>query len=67
MARENKEKLLKITLKSSLIDMHKKNRAILRALGLRRIRQSVLQRDNEAVRGMIRRVSQYVDVEEVSE
>jgi large subunit ribosomal protein L30 len=61
------KKLLKITLRKSLIDMHKKNKAILRALGLRRIRQSVLQPDNAAVRGMIRKVSQYVDVKEVSE
>jgi len=67
VAREKKKKLLKITLKVSLIDMHKKNEATLRALGLRRIRQSVLQPDNEATRGMIRKVSQYIDVEEVSE
>ncbi len=67
MAREKKKKLLKITLRASLIDMHKKNEATLRSLGLRRIRQSVLQPDNDAIRGMLRRVSQYVDVEEVSE
>lgn len=67
MAREKKKKLLKITLRTSLIDMHRKNEATIRALGLRKIRQSVLQPDNEATRGMIRRISQYIDVEEVSE
>ncbi len=67
MAREKKKRLLKITLRASLIDMHKKNEATLRALGLRRIGQAVIKEDNPAIRGMIKKVSQYLEVEEVSE
>ncbi|MEO0140746.1 MAG: 50S ribosomal protein L30 [candidate division WOR-3 bacterium] len=47
--------------------MHKKNEATLRALGLRRIGQAVIKEDNPAIRGMIKKVSQYLEVEEVSE
>ncbi len=65
MARKSKQKRLRITLKRSLIGLHKKNKATIRALGLRRINQTVLHKDNDAIRGMIRQVAPYVIVEEV--
>ncbi len=58
-------KMLKITLKRSLIGMHGKNKKIIRSLGLRKINQSVFQKDNFAIRGMVDKVKQYVQVEEV--
>ena len=41
-------------------------RRTLRALGLRRVRQSVEHEDRPEIRGMIARVRHLVDVEEVS-
>ncbi|HSH45630.1 MAG TPA: 50S ribosomal protein L30 [Longimicrobiales bacterium] len=42
-----------------------KHRATLRALGLRRHQQSVVQDDNPAIRGMIFQVQHLVSVEEL--
>ena len=67
MAEKKKQGLLRITLKRSPIDLHRKNKAILRALGLRRVNRSVVQKDNDAIRGMIRLVAPYIQVEEVTE
>ncbi len=57
--------MLKITLKRSLIGMHGKNKKIIRSLGLKKINQTVIQKDNPAIRGMIEKVKQYIQVEEV--
>ncbi len=43
----------------------RKHRDTLRALGLRRHQQSVIQNDNPAIRGMIFQVRHLVEVEEV--
>lgn len=56
---------LRITLKRSMIGAKPKQRATVRALGLRRIRQSVVQPDRPEIRGMLSRVPHLVDVEEV--
>ncbi|NPA80742.1 MAG: 50S ribosomal protein L30 [Thermotogae bacterium] len=56
---------LKITLKRSLIDKSKKTKRILRSLGLRRIGQEVIHRDNPAIRGQIEKVRRYIEVEEI--
>jgi len=45
--------------------MHAKNKRIIRALGLRRINQVVVQKDNPAIRGMIEKVRKYIEVEEI--
>jgi large subunit ribosomal protein L30 len=37
------------------------------ALGLRRIRYSVVQKDNPQIRGMIHKISHLITVEEVEE
>ena len=42
-----------------------KHRATLRALGLRRHQQSVVQNDNPAIRGMLFQVRHLVEVEEL--
>ncbi|MBI2168337.1 MAG: 50S ribosomal protein L30 [Actinobacteria bacterium] len=56
---------LRITLKKSTIGVKPKQRATVRALGLRRIRQTVVQPDRPEIRGMVARVPHLVEVEEV--
>ena len=55
---------LKITLTKSLIGEKPKTRATVRGLGLRRMHQTVTQKDNDVTRGMSRRVAHLVTVEE---
>ncbi|MGI6084690.1 MAG: 50S ribosomal protein L30 [Acetivibrionales bacterium] len=56
---------LKITLKKSTIASKEDQKATVAALGLRKIGQSVTQKDNAQIRGMINRVSHLVEVEEI--
>lgn len=58
---------LKVTQVRSVIDRPKDQKATVRALGLHRINDSVLKDDRPEVRGMIRKVSHLVRVEEVQE
>jgi large subunit ribosomal protein L30 len=57
---------LKITLLRSLIGLHPKHVKTLQALGLRRIRRTVLHEDNPSIRGMLAQVPYAVRVEEES-
>ena len=57
---------LKITQIKSLIGRRQKQRGTIRALGLKRIDDSVEQADTPVIRGMINKVSHLVEVEEVS-
>lgn len=59
------ERRLRIRLKKSLIGLHRKNKLILRALGLRRVGMEVVHRDSPSLRGMLRQVGQYVEVEDI--
>lgn len=61
---KTKEKTLKITLTRSMIGEKPKNRATVRALGLRKIRQSVEHVDSASLRGMLEKVNHLVKVEE---
>jgi len=58
------KKKLKITLVKSPIGYNKRQRGTLRALGLRRLNQSVEREDTPVLRGMIDKVSHLVQVEE---
>lgn len=55
---------LKITLKRSVIGRPQKQRKVVESLGLTKVNSTVVQPDNEAIRGMINAVSHLVDVEE---
>jgi large subunit ribosomal protein L30 len=57
---------LKVTQVRSTIGCKQNQRATLRTLGLRKIRQSVVRDDTPAVRGMIATVRHLVAVEEVN-
>jgi large subunit ribosomal protein L30 len=54
---------LRITLTRSLIGLHPKHAATLRALGLRKIRVTVEREDTPTVRGMLAQVPYAVRVE----
>lgn len=56
---------LKVTQVRSTIGSKQNQRATLRTLGLRKIRQSVVRDDTPSVRGMIATVRHLVTVEEV--
>jgi len=55
---------LKITWKKSAIGYEKDQRATLRALGLRRLNQTVVHEDTPSIRGMLAKVSHLVEVEQ---
>lgn len=56
---------LKITLVRGLIGSTQRQRATVRTLGLRKIRDSVVRDDSPVVRGALRSVAHLVEVEEV--
>ncbi|MDH5588998.1 MAG: 50S ribosomal protein L30 [Gemmatimonadota bacterium] len=60
-------KRLEITQVRSGIGRPEKHRRTIRALGIKRHQQSVIQEDTPAVRGMINQVSHLVSVKEVEE
>jgi large subunit ribosomal protein L30 len=65
MAKKKEQpKMLRITLVRSLIGETEKQRANVRSLGLRRIRQTVEQPDNPVIRGMVQKVIHLLKVEE---
>ncbi|APM37574.1 50S ribosomal protein L30 [Clostridium kluyveri] len=56
---------LKITLKKSLIGRKKDHIATVNALGLKKIGKVVEHEDNPQIKGMIKKVSYLLEVEEV--
>mgnify|MGYP000975228770 CR=1 FL=1 len=56
---------LRITLKKSTIKCKEDQKATVAALGLHKIGQTVEQKDNAQIRGMINKVSHLVQVEEI--
>jgi large subunit ribosomal protein L30 len=61
---KKKQAQLEITLVRSPIGYSKRQKNTLKALGLKKINQTVTRVDNEAVRGMVNRVSHLVTVVE---
>ncbi|HIC92804.1 MAG TPA: 50S ribosomal protein L30 [Anaerolineae bacterium] len=61
--RTMKEAKLRITLVRSPIGYSKRQKATVRALGLKRLGDSVEQEDTPAIRGMIEKVKHLVEVE----
>ncbi|WP_042225500.1 50S ribosomal protein L30 [Oceanobacillus manasiensis] len=58
-------KKLEITLTRSVIGGSDVQKKTVQALGLKKIRQSVVREDTDAVRGMVNKVSHLVAVKEV--
>lgn len=60
---QKKRKVLRITLTKSPIGYSYRQKRTVRALGLRRMHQTVEQKDTPVIRGMIAKVSHLVTVE----
>jgi large subunit ribosomal protein L30 len=58
------QKTLRITQRKSVIKALASQKATMRALGLRRIRHTVVHKDTPQIRGMITKVAHLVIVEE---
>jgi len=58
------DKLIRVTLVRSPIGYTKDQRATARALGLRRMHQTVEHKDNPTLRGMIQKIVHLVQIEE---
>ena len=56
---------LEITLVRGVIGRPEDQRATVKTLGLRKINHSVVQSDNAAIRGMIKKVNHLVSVKEI--
>ncbi len=57
---------LKVTYSKSAIGYNEKQKGTIRALGLRKLNQSVEHDDTAVIRGMIKKVVHLVTVEEIS-
>jgi len=66
MAKRKVEKRIRITLVRSPIGYSLRQKRTVRALGLRRMHQSIEQHDGPVVRGMIAKVEHLVAVEELA-
>lgn len=64
MATKGSGKKIKITLVRSPIGATERHKRTVRALGLRKMHQSVVAEDNAAVRGMVNSVTHLLKVEE---
>lgn len=62
--KESQEKFVRITLVKSPIGYSVRQKDTVRALGLRRMNQTVEHSDTPAIRGMIAKVSHLLEVEE---
>jgi large subunit ribosomal protein L30 len=61
---EKKSEMIKITLRKSPIGYNRKQREVLRGLGLRRMNQSVVRKGSPCIRGMVFKVKHLLEVEE---
>ena len=58
------EDKVRITLRKSVSGSNAKQRAVLQGLGLRRIDQTVVKKDNACIRGMVFKIKHLVEMEE---
>ena len=64
MSKKSSGKTLRVTLVKSPIGYSKDQKATARALGLRRMNQTVEHADSPAVRGMLNKISHLIKIEE---
>ena len=64
MAKKAEGKTVKVTLMKSAIGFPKPQKATVRALGLRRLHQTVEHEDTPALRGMLAKVIHLIRIEE---
>jgi large subunit ribosomal protein L30 len=63
--KKGKEKYLKIKLIRSLIGYPRKHRVVAYGLGLRKLNSEVVRKDCPEIRGMVRKISHLLRVEEL--
>jgi large subunit ribosomal protein L30 len=63
---KSKKQNLKITQVKSLIGQKSNHKKTAEALGLKKIRHTVMKEDNPQIRGMVKKIRHMVVVEEVS-
>lgn len=61
-----KKKKLRVTWVKSAIGYGRDQKATIRALGLRRLNQTVVHKDTPSIRGMLFKIEHLVQVEEIS-
>lgn len=66
-ASQDKARNLRITLVRSTIGYPKPQKVTAWTLGLRRLGRSIVRRDTPQIRGMLRKISHLVKVEEIAE
>jgi large subunit ribosomal protein L30 len=68
MAKKKKktEKIIRITLRKSPIGYSDRQKGTVKALGLKRMHQSIEHVDTPVMRGMVARISHLVEVEEIN-
>jgi large subunit ribosomal protein L30 len=59
------EKQLRITLVRSMVGYPRRQREVIKGLGLRKISSEVIRKDCPEIRGMVRKVAHLVNVEEI--
>jgi large subunit ribosomal protein L30 len=64
MAKKQKERVYRVTLVKSPIGYSQRQKDTVRALGLRRLNQTVEHTDSSTIRGMLNKVSHLVLIEE---
>jgi len=64
MPKKSTGKILRVTLVKSPIGYQKDQKATVRALGLRRMNQTVEHNDSPAVRGMLNKINHLIKIEE---
>ncbi len=64
MGKQAASRTIRVKLIGSVIGCNQKQRAVVRGLGLRRIRQVVEREDTQAVRGMVAKVPHLVSIVE---
>lgn len=62
--KDTSEKVLRVTLVKSPIGYRIDQKATVRALGLRRMNQTVEQKDSPAIRGMLNKIIHLIKIEE---
>ncbi|MFA4925294.1 MAG: 50S ribosomal protein L30 [Candidatus Aminicenantales bacterium] len=62
-----KNKYLKIKLVRSLIGRPEKHRLVAQGLGLRKLNSEVVRKDSPEIRGMVRKISHLLKVEEIEQ
>ena len=63
MSAKKKKTILHITLVKSPIGYSKRHKGTIRALGLRRMKQTVTHEDSPVIQGMLQKVNHLVEVE----